>query len=431
MPNSAGTGPPTLEAPANACDCHHHIYDEARFPPATPGGRFQPNARVEEYRLLQQRLGTTRSVIVTPAPYGPDNAVTADALVKFGPNARGVALLSPDVTGQELKRLADGGFRGVRVAMANPATGGAGSIEALEPTARLAAGVGWHVQLAMRADQIVAAADILNRLPTPMVFDHLGMLGPLGAKHPAFAVIRRLMDKRKAWVKLSGAYIQTVISADGSMTVGYTKDYTAATRAAQAFVQASPERLVWGSDWPHPGLGANEKADDAELFDLLRVWAPNAATRHRILVENPEALYGFTNVRADRSVGTWKFNPAQSTSNSRNQLLSRTEVIEAMPDGWERVTRTDQRADGTSPSYSYTFKYDGREYPVSGALFDSIAQKRLDANTTAFEVKKAGSPYHAKGRVVLSKDGKQRTQTEKGIASDGKPFETMRIYHKQ
>ena len=95
VPNSAGTDSPTLKAPANACDCHHHIYDAARFPPTWSGGMFQPNGRVEEYRKLQKRIGTTRNVVVTPAPYIGDNRVTLDAIAKFGASARGVVLLRP------------------------------------------------------------------------------------------------------------------------------------------------------------------------------------------------------------------------------------------------------------------------------------------------------------------------------------------------
>jgi D-galactarolactone isomerase len=137
----------------------------------------------------------------------------------------------------------------------------------------------------MPADRIAAAEDLWNRFPTALVFDHLGHLPqPAGVNHPAFTVIRRLIDKGNTWVKLSGAYIDTKVGPPS---------YADATRVAQAYVKAAPERLVWGSDWPHPGLGPNEKPDDAVLFDLLSAWAPNEPTRHRILVENPVTLYGF------------------------------------------------------------------------------------------------------------------------------------------
>lgn len=131
---------------------------------------------------------------------------------------------------------------------------------------------------------------------------------------------------------------------------------------------------------------------------------------------------------ADRELGTWKFNPAKSTPSN---LKSRTEVIEATPDGWMKVTRTELRADGINRIFSFTFKYDGKDYPVTGGTFDTIAQERLDANTTTFKVKKTGSQYQAAGRFTVSRDGKIRTQLDKGTGLDGKPFELTRVYDKQ
>lgn len=134
---------------------------------------------------------------------------------------------------------------------------------------------------------------------------------------------------------------------------------------------------------------------------------------------------------ADSSIGTWKLNLAKSTSTSTNALKSRTEVYETTPDGGVKITRTDQRADGTSLNYSYTFKYDGKEYPVTGALFDTISQKRVDANTTTIEVKKGSTPYHQTGRIVVSKDGKTRTMNVKGTDAAGKPVTATYVFDKQ
>jgi len=282
VPNSAGSAAPGLVAPANTCDCHMHIYDAARFPPQRPGSRLQADASVAEYRRLQRRTGTSRVVIVTPAVYATDNAVTLDAIAQLGDAARGVAVVHPDVGDGELRRLADGGVRGIRFTQFDPATA-VTTREMIEPLSRRVADLGWHVQIHMRADQIVAAADLWPRLPSAIVFDHMGRLPqPDGIDHPAFAVIRRLIDAGRTWVKLSGAYLDTRV---GPPT------YADATKVAQAFVAAAPERLVWGSDWPHPT--EQEKPDDAVLFDLLADWIPNAATRRRVLVSNPETLYGF------------------------------------------------------------------------------------------------------------------------------------------
>jgi len=293
VPNSAGTDAPRLKAPANACDCHHHIYD-ARFPFAQPGARMVPNARVDDYRLLQRRIGTTRSVVVTPAPFPAsvsDNQVTRDAIAQFGANARGVAIVYPGITDAELKTLADGGFRGIRFSLtvANgiappiPAT----TIEAIESLGTRVNALGWHVQFNVTADQIVAAGDLWNRLPSTLVFDHMGhMPQPMGIGHPAFTIIRRLVDTGRTWVKLSVTYDSSKI---GPPT------YADVNKVGQAYVQAAPERMVWGSNWPHPN--EMDKPNDAVLFDLLSDWAPSEATSHRSLVENPETLYGFTKSR--------------------------------------------------------------------------------------------------------------------------------------
>jgi D-galactarolactone isomerase len=281
VPNSAGTEPPRLKAPANACDCHMHIYDP-RFTAARPGSRLQANAAVADYRLLQQRIGTTRVVIVTPAAYATDNRVTTDAIAQLGPGARGVAVVHPEVTDAELKALADAGIRGIRFTVFDPNTA-AVRIDMIEPLAARMNALGWHVQIHMRADQIVDNAELLAHLPCPLVFDHMGRLPqPAPLEHAALDIIRALLDNGKTWVKLSGAYMDTQA---GPPTYGDK------TNIAQAYLNLAPERMVWGSDWPHPT--EREKPDDAVLFDLLSDWAPDAALRQRILVDNPAQLYGF------------------------------------------------------------------------------------------------------------------------------------------
>ena len=279
VPNSTGAAPPKLNAPANAADCHIHIYD-ARYASSSP---VLAGGTVADYRLLQKRIGVSRVVIVTPRHYVTDNAVTTDAIKELGiDNARGVGVLRPTVTDAELKNLNEAGIRGIRFTVGDPKTAVV-SIDMIEPLAKRIADYGWHVQLNMPCEKIVEHADLLRRLPTQIVFDHMGK-PPIdqGVKHPSHAIILDLLDKRRAWVKISGAYMNTDA---GPPT------YADATRVAQAFVKAAPERAVWGSDWPHPG--PKVKPDDAVLFDLLSVWAPDEATRYRILVTNPQDLYGF------------------------------------------------------------------------------------------------------------------------------------------
>jgi len=283
VPNSSGSGAPRLKAPPNACDCHHHIYDAVRFrqPPRAPAP-LQPNARVEEYQLLQRRIQTTRSVVVTPSAYVTDNRVTLDAIARLGSHARGVAVVRTDVTDAELKALATGGVRGIRFSLTTP-TNAATTIDMIEPLSRRVTALGWHVQINMTADQIAAAEALWNRLPSPIVFDHIGHIpGPAGTGHPAYTVMRRLIDKGRTWAKLSVTYDNTTDGPPG---------YADIVRLGQALVKAAPERLVWGSNWPHPN--EPRKPDDALLFDLMARWAPDEATRHRILVENPAMLYDF------------------------------------------------------------------------------------------------------------------------------------------
>jgi D-galactarolactone isomerase len=279
VPNSAGTEPPKLKAPAGAADCHIHIFDP-RFGPAAAK---PAKATASDYRLLQKRLGVSRVVIVTPRLYGTDNDVTLDAIAQLGAEqARGIGVLRPDATDAELKRLDAGGIRGLRFTVGNPATAVV-SIDMIEPLAKRIAQLGWHVQLHMEGEQIVEMRDVLQRLPCPIVFDHLGRLPlELGVKHPAFGIVCDLLDRGRAWLKISGAYLNTAI---GPPT------YADATAVAREYVKAAPERLVWGSDWPH--TSPKEHPDSALLFDLLLEWAPDPRVRDRILVDNPESLYGF------------------------------------------------------------------------------------------------------------------------------------------
>jgi D-galactarolactone isomerase len=288
VPNSSGTEAPKLKVPVGACDCHHHIYD-AKFPFSRPGARMIANARVGDYRTLQRRLGLTRNIVVTPAPYpatAADNLVTIDALAAFGPNARAVAIVSPGITDGELRSLADGGVRGVRFSLAGSGASppiSAQTVAEIEALSKRVNELGWHVQFNIDAKQMVAIQDLLDRLPATIVIDHMGhMPQPAGIDDPAFGIVRKLIDKGRTWVKLSVTYDSSKI---GPPT------YADVNKVGAAYVQAAPERLVWGSNWPHPNETA--KPDDAAVFDLLAAWAPSEAVRRRILVENPETLYGF------------------------------------------------------------------------------------------------------------------------------------------
>jgi predicted TIM-barrel fold metal-dependent hydrolase len=283
IPNSSGKWAPRLTAPPGACDSHIHIYDP-RFPASLPANRLTRNATVADYRMLQKRLGTSRTVVVQPAAYGFDNAVTLDAIAQLGiANARAVAVIQPSITDAELREMDRLGVRGVRFTQHDPKTA-VTTREMIEPVAARIADLGWHVQLHVRGDQLAEMAEMIARLPCTIVVDHLARIPPAqGINHPAFELAKRLLDSGRAWVKLSGAYLDSRSGPPGYIDV---------RAIARALIRYAPDRCVWGSDWPHP-TETETKPDDAALLDLLAEWSTNDDTRQRILVENPAILYAF------------------------------------------------------------------------------------------------------------------------------------------
>src|SRR5712675_1034799 len=257
---SSGTEPPKLRAPANACDCHHHIYGSQYK--VDPRSTLRPgDATVEDYRQFQKRIGTSRNVVVQPSTYGTENAPTLDAVAAFGPTARAVVVVDTTVSDAELKRMHEQGARGIRFNLAQAA---ATTPEMIEPLSKRVNDLGWHIQINAPAAKIAEIMSILEKVPSPIVFDHLAHIPqPEGFNHPLYGQVLKLVDKGKTWVKLSGAYADTKV---GPPT------YADSTTVAQAYVKAAPERCVWGSDWPHPSE-REKKPDDAVLFDLLQVWA--------------------------------------------------------------------------------------------------------------------------------------------------------------
>jgi D-galactarolactone isomerase len=273
--------PAIIPAPSLACDAHMHVYD-ARF---AHDGTMVNGATADDYRgAFQARIGTTRTVVVTPRIYGVDNRVTLDAIRQLGADrTRGVAVLRPDVPDAELVTLHEGGIRGIRFTLYTPVQAVVG-FEMVESLSQRVHELGWHVQLHWTAAQIVEHEALLRRLPSKIVFDHLARLSlPEGIDHPAFDIVRSLLDAGRAWLKLSGPYLDS--------RVGEAQRYSDMDRAAHAWVNAAPERLVWGSDWPH--TTETTRPDDTALFDLLSHWVENPAQRRAILVDNPAKLYDF------------------------------------------------------------------------------------------------------------------------------------------
>ncbi|MDR6427397.1 putative TIM-barrel fold metal-dependent hydrolase [Variovorax paradoxus] len=283
VPHSVGLERPSRALPAGACDSHMHIFDP-RFAPSRHWKRQPPRAEVAAYRQLQERLGTSRSVVVTPSTYGTDNACMLDALAQLGTSARGVAVVGAEVDDAQLERLAAQRVCGLRVNFVTPQSWGVTTPDMLTALARKAARLGWHIQVFVHPGQLVELAPLLEALPTPLVVDHMARIDPAeGAAGAAFATLHRLLDKGNTWVKLSGVYMR---SREGAPAYGD------AQALARALVRAAPERMLWGSDWPHT-TEAPGTVDDAGLLNVLRAWCGDDGVMDRILVDNPARLYGF------------------------------------------------------------------------------------------------------------------------------------------
>jgi predicted TIM-barrel fold metal-dependent hydrolase len=278
--------------PPNSCDCHVHVIGpKGRFPlPANR--RYTPSdATAGELSAMLKRLGMARVVIVQPSFYGTDNACTLDGIAQHG-NARGVAVLPAQVPGDELDALHSQGIRGLRL---NIATAGGAPVEEikakLNAATKLCERHGWHVQLFVGADVIAPLAPLLRALPVDSVIDHFGLIAP-GTTDGALRALQGLLESGKTWVKISGAY-----------RIGTDPNDIRIDPLARALCKANPERIVWGSDWPHTPPHTIQKPLDQEspfqnidtrgLLDLLPRWLEDDALIARVLVSNPAKLYDF------------------------------------------------------------------------------------------------------------------------------------------
>ncbi|MGU3407445.1 amidohydrolase family protein [Methylobacterium brachiatum] len=290
--------PVSFAVPPGACDCHVHVIpDPARFPFWAGRGYTPPVDPPESLLALQHALKLDRVVIVTPSVYGTDNAATLDGLRLLGSRrARGVAVIGPGTGPAELDALAAAGIRGIRVNLEQAGVfDPAASAKALASAVQQIGQRPWHLQVYARLSVIGPLKPQLVALPVPVVFDHFaGAQAALGPDQPGFGDVLDLVRGGRAWVKLSGAYRASTRAPD----------YPDVAPLARALVAANPERLVWGSDWPHPDstpkpgrkptdLAPAQDIDDGRLLDLLATWVPERAARDRILVENPKRLYDF------------------------------------------------------------------------------------------------------------------------------------------
>ena len=288
--------PVNFDVPAGACDCHTHIHLPEKYPFFT-GRVYTPEpASPEEMAALHKVLPIERVVIVTPSVYGTDNRATVEGIKFRGDTGRGVAVIDDKTPESDLDAMGKAGIRGIRV---NLATSGVNdpSIgrKRLEAAIERVKGRGWHVQVYTNLPLLSSIKDVLASSPVPVVFDHFGGAdAALGLEQPGWADLVEAVKSGKAYVKISGAYR---LSNKGP-------DYPDAVPFAKALIAANADRLVWGTDWPHPNSTTSPdkkpteltplyQIDDGRLLNQLAVWAPDAAIRKKILVDNPVRLYGF------------------------------------------------------------------------------------------------------------------------------------------
>ena len=269
-----------MKASAGACDTHMHFYDTKR--PAAPGTFLPGDFTVEDYRAVQKRLGLERVIVVQPNAYADDNEVTVSSIKRFGKNAKGVAVVKPDVMDAELDRLTKAGMCAVRIMTLH---GGMLGFDVMDEVVARVHPFGWHANLQLDGRELPKFEAQIKRLPGKFVIDHTGkFLEPVSPDSREFRSLLNLVDTGRCWVKLSAPYETSQTGAP---------KYQDVSLLARALVNRAPERMLWASNWPHPGNRKPAPPDDMALLELVADWAPDARTQKRILCDNPAELYGF------------------------------------------------------------------------------------------------------------------------------------------
>jgi predicted TIM-barrel fold metal-dependent hydrolase len=278
------TRSPRFRPPAGACDAHCHIFGPGDKYPYAPDRTYTPpDAPLSRFKELQAILGLDCAVLVNASCHGTHNTVIVDAIAQSGGKYRGVANADDSFTERDFELLHRRGFRGVRFNFVKHLGGMPDMADFHRIIARIRP-FGWHVDLHFDASDLVEHADLLRELPVPFIIDHMGRVPTkAGLEQPPF---RQLLEvarsNERCWVKISGA---ERISSMGP-------PFTDAAPFAQALIKAAPDRILWGTDWPHPNI-AKHMPNDGDLVDLVPLYAPDAATQKLILVDNPHRLYGF------------------------------------------------------------------------------------------------------------------------------------------
>lgn len=285
VPPDSDTKPPRLKMPANACDCHAHVCGPVDKYPLKPERLYSPTrSSFAEYWSMLDTIGVERAVLVQPSFYGSDSSALLDALHSNPEMVRGVAVIDAPTSKVELKRLHAAGIRGIRFNIVDQRDGkGVFPGETIKALSRDLADLGWHVELLMHVDEFPQLEELIADIPVDVVFAHFGYPAGAGRRESAgFRAFLTLLERRKAWVKLSGPY--RVSSAE--------LPYPDIDRIVRDVVATAADRLLWGSDWPHVRASwATTMSNDGDLVDLLERWIPDSETRHQVLVRNPQELY--------------------------------------------------------------------------------------------------------------------------------------------
>lgn len=273
--------PRAFVPPAGACDAHCHVFGPAhRFPFAPDRAYTPPDSGIDAFAALQVRLGLERAVFVQASCHGTDNAAMLDALRRGEGRYAGVAMIDDATTDAELHELHAAGCRGTRFNFVAH-LGGAPDLATFRRLVDRVAPLGWHVVLHFDAVDLPRHADLLDGMPVPYVIDHMARVPvEAGLDQEPFQALLSLMDDERCWVKISGAE---------RLTVDGPPPYDDVVPFARAILATAPDRVLWGTDWPHPNV--RHMPDDGDLVDLLHAFAPDEALRARILVDNPQALY--------------------------------------------------------------------------------------------------------------------------------------------
>lgn len=272
---------PRLAVPAGATDCHAHVFGPyERYPLAEPRTYSPAEAGLAGYQAMHRAIGVQRGVLVQPSVYGFDNRAHLAALAELGPDYRMIAVLPVATPEATLREMHAAGVRGVRLTDRD-LTGGV-TVDQMEAVAERIGPFGWHIQVQYNVTERPEMAERIARCPVPVVIDHMGRCpAARGVGDPGMQGLLALLRDGGCWVKLSGAYY---LSDEAT-------PYADVAPIARALIAANPDRLVWGTDWPHPG--ADRPPNCGDLMDLLGLWTADAALHRRILVDNPARLYGF------------------------------------------------------------------------------------------------------------------------------------------